>query len=396
MINLTQIQEIFAGLYNIYIVESTGVTFDDIILGELQGITLKSGYDYTKIPFTVNTAEFEGKSQLKKIAWKDNSVELFLPGSDSSQMQELTEMDGKTYILLLEDRLNQFWCLGTPEMPLSFFDNYSTGKSGTDSNGHKIIFENESRLMLLSLESSPLDYDTIAIHVNGNVEIGFTTSEPGYVYCRASDGRTFDVYCNLTGTLTVDNFAAGGIVEIYGGYNIIRQIDGQNEGITKIENLNLVPDLYYLGLAYNSLSSIDITALINLYNLALTTNPSLGAITLPETETLEIATLSGTGLSSIDLSKAPNLRYFYLSDNNLTSLDLSVLNLNITTNWIILNNNNFNQAAIDLIISDILDIITITGKAGTLDITNNTAPSAQGLADIATLETTYGWTVTHD
>lgn len=400
MKSLTQIQEIFAGLYNIYIVESEGVIFDDIILGELQGITLESGYDYIKIPFVVNTADYTGKSNLKKIAYKDNKVELFIA---TTQTQELTELDGKTYILLLEDRLNQFWCLGTPEMPLHFYDNYSTGKSGADSSGHKIVFEQKSRLMLLSLESSPLDYDTLAFHIGStefvDFNVDFNTTEPGYIYCRYSDGRTWNVYCDLDGGIYKGSLAfplnETGVFEITGGYEILKTINIYGEKVTQVDNLRLVPDLYDLVLNINEIETIDISALTVLYRLSMPGN-HLTAILFPANTTLELLNLSSNPITNIDLNNIPNVIDITLNDTSLSSVDLSVLNFAKNGIDIDLSNNNFNQAAIDQVISDILTTIQSTGSTGILDISGNVAPSATGLANIATLETTYGWTVTHD
>jgi len=396
MNNLNQISEVFAGLLNIYIVPSNGLTFDDIIEGELQGITLLTGPDYTKIPFTLNSADFNGKSNINKIAFNDNSIELILSGNDLDQVQEFTAMDGNTYILLFEDRLNRFWVSGSPEIPLRFIDKYSTGKAMRGLNGRKIVFESDNPISILSIEEDPTIFDTLAFTVNGNIDIDFVTTESGFVYCRTSDGRTFDVYCNLNGTLSVDNFTSGGLIEIYSGFEIISSIfTSTQDVITAIFNLKLSPNLISLTLPRNLISVIDITELFILINFSFSRN-NLSEIEFPINGLIEIFNLDQNNLTSIDLSDINKSRFFNLSFNQLTSIDLSVLNLDTTPISIILNNNNFNQAAIDLIISDILTRIVITGKAGTLNISSNTAPSATGLANISTLEVTYGWTVTHD
>ena len=157
MNNLTQIQELFSGLLNIYIYKSESVIFGDIIEGVIQSITLKPGYDYIKIPFTQNTAGFDNNARVNKIAYNDNAIELFLPGNNLDQIQDITETDGKKYIILFEDRQNNTFCLGTPEVPLRISDKYSTGKSSSESNGRKITFENQSRLSILSLSDSVYD-----------------------------------------------------------------------------------------------------------------------------------------------------------------------------------------------------------------------------------------------
>jgi hypothetical protein len=393
MNDLTQISEVFAGLLNIYIVKSTDVTFGDTIEGVLQEITL-SGSDYTKLPFRYNSADYQSSAQIKSVAVNDNSIEMFLSGNNLDQVKEFTAMDGNTYILIFQDRLKNFWCVGTPEIPLRFIDKYSSGKAMKGANGRKLTFEQDNTISMLYLESDPTILDTLLFTVSNNVSIVFTTSETKTLFCRTSDGQEFEVLCNPSGTLNITNLPTGGTIEVFVNYEFLIQINAANENyITAVDGLDLIPQLEVLLLTNNDITDIDVTSLINLENLGLAQN-TLNSLTLPTTNTLEI--LSASQLDSLDMSPAPKLRYLLLSNNNFTTLDFSVLDLDITTNYIDVQHNSFNQAAVDQIISDILDAIIISGKAGTLNIQNNVAPSASGLADINTLEVTYGWTVNHD
>jgi len=154
MNSLTQIEEIFAGLLNIYIVESKRVTFGDIIENELQEIALAPGYDYIKIPFTLNTGELSANSYNKKIAYSQTSIDLFLPGNDLEQIQNFAALDGKTYVLLFEDRFNNYWVAGTPTIPLRVTDSFDTGKNVSDKCGRNIKFISNSIIMFLALVES--------------------------------------------------------------------------------------------------------------------------------------------------------------------------------------------------------------------------------------------------
>ena len=155
MNDLNQISEIFAGLLSVRIINTDNVlSFGDIIDGELQSIALKIDSEFTKIPFTVGSSDFQSKSSINKIAFLNNSIELFLHGNDLDQVQELTSMDGYTHILIFEDRLNRLWVLGTLEIPLRFEDKYTTGKAMKGANGRKIVFKSDSKLSILSYTES--------------------------------------------------------------------------------------------------------------------------------------------------------------------------------------------------------------------------------------------------
>ena len=151
MNDLNQISEIFAGLLNVRIIKSTDIlVFGDIIESELQSIVLKIDTEYTQILFTVGSSDLKSNSNMNKIAFHDNGIEMFLSGNDLDQVQEFTSMDGNTYILILEDRLNRLWVLGTLDFPLRFSDKYSTGKAMRGANGRTIVFESDSKISILS------------------------------------------------------------------------------------------------------------------------------------------------------------------------------------------------------------------------------------------------------
>lgn len=155
MNSLSQISEVFAGLLNVRIINTNQIlSFGDIIKSELQSITLKIDSEYITIPFTVGSSDFQSKANINKIAFTDNSIEMFLSGNDLDQVQEFNSMDGFTFILIFEDRLNRLWVLGTPDIPLRFSDKYSTGKAMRGANGRTIVFESDSNISLLSYSES--------------------------------------------------------------------------------------------------------------------------------------------------------------------------------------------------------------------------------------------------
>lgn len=367
----------------------------DIILNELQSITFETDKDWLTGYGVYDSKTFtEDKKENKTGIRFLRSLKIFYPGFDLAAVQQMQEMQLTQFIVAYKDFNGLYKVAGTLDNPLNFKYKLETGKTGANSQGYDMEFFADSRIRISDLD--PTIFDTITFTVTGNTDIDFITTEPGFVYCRTNDGRSFDVYCNLNGTLSVDDFASGGTIEIYNSFDIIYQLDaGAQFTLTKVENLHLAVNLYYLGLNNNNISEVDISQLLNLNNVALSQNP-ISSLIFPATSTFEIITMSGTNVSSLDFSPVPELRFMTMVLNPFTTLDFSVLNLDGPTNYFDIRDNNFNQANVDLIIADILARIIITGLNGTLKIETNSAPSAQGLADINTLVVTYGWTITHD
>lgn len=112
---------------------------------------------------------------------------------------------------------------------------------------------------------------------------------------------------------------------------------------------------------YNSLTTLDVSGCANLSNLDCNRN----------------------SLTTLDVSGCANLSVLSCSDNSLTTLDVSGL-----TNLYFLgcDNNSLNQAAVDQVLADMVANNYTGGNSKYIDLRNNAAPSASGLASKATLE----------
>lgn len=406
MNNLTQIQELFAGIYNIYIIYSQKITFGDIIAGELQDVSLIDGGDYIKIPFTLNSGAHETRSRNKKILLNDHGIELFLPGNDLDQIQDLTQMDGNTFVLMFEDRENRFWFVGTPENPFRFDDNYSTSETPGKANGRKLTFECEGILPILSVNKPVnLDYSNPILYFSeSSIEFQIRlppTEIPQTVVIQLSDGRsvqksTTDGYALYT--ISFDNMPEDGKVEFLSGAELLYELRIITEqGLFKIDNISGFFNLEVFNVSnQESLSLLDFTDCDTIINIT-ASYCGVTKIILPESNNLLDVDLQSSSLSNIDLSKTPKIQRLILRPY-FTNIDISALDFDNVDGLvnIILMSNYLSQSVVDKIISDILDKVSVSGKSGTLNISYTSTPSAIGLANISTLETTYGWTITHD
>lgn len=409
MKELSQIQELFAGIYNIYVINTDDiVSFNDIIEGVLQGITLKQGTEYIKIPFTQNNAGFETKSFTKKIIYNYKGIELHLPGNDLSQIQDLTEMDGRTFILIFEDRQNRLWVAGYSDNPLRFEDRYTTGKSPADASGRKIIFESDSKLSVNGFSG----FDSIEYYDPGAQGDFYITSTQQSVSIRlrgtagqtvvfkndGGDTRAVNLLGDTLPAHDVDfTIPVNGNIYCISGAEHVTWFDANTQGLTAIGNMSEFTNLKYLYLNDNNLQSVNTSGCSTLTYFNVGGNNSLSDITFPENNILEIIYLDNCALASIDMS------LFYEKAKYLTIS----MNFGITANWDLsqfkkLQNlnatyTNMTQAQVDQFFVTFLSSWETYSRSidpdhGTdLSTQYSPAPSTSGLAAIATIES-YGIT----
>ena len=137
-----------------------------------------------------------------------------------------------------------------------------------------------------------------------------------------------------------------------------------------------------------TINSIDVTPCTLLTSIRIDNN-NLSTIDTTGLTDLTAIYAGQNSITSMDFTDNVNLGTVNLSNNNLTTLDLSTTP---TVNVIELATNSLNQAAVDNVLST---LVSHGVSNGSLAIQGNTAPSASGLTDVATLQG-LGWTVTHD
>lgn len=108
---------------------------------------------------------------------------------------------------------------------------------------------------------------------------------------------------------------------------------------------------------------------------------------------LDISNTSITG-DLASLTSMSNLREFYATSAGALTVTSPALQID-SLQQLILPNNGLSQVVVDAVLSECVDSLGLVGRASCiLDLTGNTAPSAQGVSDANTL-ISAGWTVTH-
>jgi Leucine-rich repeat (LRR) protein len=153
-------------------------------------------------------------------------------------------------------------------------------------------------------------------------------------------------------------------------------------------NPEYCPNLINLHCYNNSISVLDVSALTNLIILRCYTN-SISVLDVSALTNLTGLYCTNNSISVLDVSALTNLINLHCYNNSISVLDVSAL-----TNLINLycTNNSMNQAMVDTILCDVDGYGT---NNGTLNISNNAAPSAAGITCKNNL-VDRGWTVTTD
>jgi Leucine Rich repeats (2 copies) len=157
-------------------------------------------------------------------------------------------------------------------------------------------------------------------------------------------------------------------------------------------------------------SSIDCTGRNYVYNIDTHGNSNLTSLTLTGCSNLQTLDCHNCSLTSLDLTALSNLTTLDCSGNSITGLDLSscssiatvlcnstnISSINITgliqLRFLDIHSSSLSAAAVDGIFAA---LVANGYVGGYVDTTSNAAPTAAGLADIATL-ISNGWTCAYD
>lgn len=212
-------------------------------------------------------------------------------------------------------------------------------------------------------------------------------------------------------------------------YNVrLHTDDGVNTAISTID-LSTFTNLGYIDLRNNKFTSIDLSAYTNLIGIFLDDN-DLTSIIIGNNLNLNTLNINNNPIATIDISLNTSLMTFSFSNTLINSLDvtnnvlLSTIqsdnglltgldisnNVGLTTLYLanhpitsidisvhsLLNNVRFDNADLDLISVDSIlsNLVTFNLNNGYLILAGgtNATPNAQGLLDVATLQS-RGWTV---
>lgn len=152
--------------------------------------------------------------------------------------------------------------------------------------------------------------------------------------------------------------------------SVITTLDVSAANIT---NLTGIADFTALQVLYcddNNLTSLDVSALVNLTDLNCSNN-NLGAVDVSQNPALLILRCSNSGISTLDITANPQLLELYVSFNQLTSLDTS---FNAGLNVLQCSNNQLTSLDVTAA-GDLLVELLCSGNQleGTIDLSQNNA-----------------------
>jgi hypothetical protein len=126
-------------------------SFGDIILGELQGLELKSGKSWLSVYGVFSSKQFaENKKETKGGIIFERSFSLFYPGLSVDVLSQLEEMKGTRFVIAYKDNNGLYKVAGTADNPLNFTYNIGTGKNGADNQGINMQFYADSLTRVFS------------------------------------------------------------------------------------------------------------------------------------------------------------------------------------------------------------------------------------------------------
>ena len=184
---------------------------------------------------------------------------------------------------------------------------------------------------------------------------------------------------------------AGNYVVKCSDWSDVTKFTFDNDGVTAIDNLAvLAPSLTELYCQNNAcaFTTLDVTPLLKLQKLV-TYGTGIYALDVKNLTELVHLICWDMELSELDVSTLTSLTILECNDNDIQNLEVSALT-SLTKLYCF--NNAMNEASIDSILAD---LVTAGAINGTANLAGNTAPSAAGLVDKATL-VARGWVVTTD
>lgn len=93
--------------------------------------------------------------------------------------------------------------------------------------------------------------------------------------------------------------------------------------IQSFEGIDQFPSILELFITNNNFSAIDMSGLLSLREVSLSSSQPIDEVIFPNTGSLKIIHLTNNGLPSVDVSMLPNLERLWLSGNNLSELDIT-------------------------------------------------------------------------
>jgi len=230
---------------------------------------------------------------------------------------------------------------------------------------------------------------TLSVSEN-NVIIDHPEYVTGFESYETYDGRfDFTACSNVTQIYAINNngidvYGCGNLTQIYNNGNTSEfDIDFtgctslgttivlQSCNITNLDFMDTIPNksiLLSLGLAFNNITTVDLTDFPNLYDFSVPGNANLSSLTL-NSNVIDSLDVSDTALTSLDLTDYTNL--FTLNVNDCSNLSSLILNSSALME---INASNTALTSLDLSSSLTYNLISIGGSnISTLTIANGTA-----------------------
>ncbi len=260
---------------------------------------------------------------------ENGSGQFSVTGTDYDTAQWLSSTDGNSWDGLTDDSVYS----GTNTTTLTI----TNASASYDGRLYRILLENNCDNFIQSNEVT-LNVTAYTSIADSNFEIA--------LYALGYDDVSGDgqIPTNLIDTVTTLNLDGENISDLTGieGFIALEELDADNNSLTSIDVSTLI-NLRVLRLDYNDLTTLDVTSNTDLETLSFRNN-SITSIDLSNNTQLkdlrlqfnDVAVLDVTNntaittiicraneLTSIDLSQNTSLASFWAGDNNISSIDIS-------------------------------------------------------------------------
>ncbi|HAN20582.1 MAG TPA: hypothetical protein DCP51_02720, partial [Clostridiales bacterium] len=192
-------------------------SFGDVILNELQSITLLNGKSWKYIYSIYSDREFyENKKENKEGISFEKSFKAFFPGYSVESLLQFEEMKYTRFCIAYQDNNYLFKLTGTINNPLNFRYKLITGSTGADNSGVEFEFYGNSKIRILEVTNEilhvlPITYtdwflpsiDELQEIKNNLYNYGLGSFNSGY-YWSSSEYDAISSYClDFTGSASV-------------------------------------------------------------------------------------------------------------------------------------------------------------------------------------------------